>query len=249
MDDALVDKVLVIDVGTHKAEEVRLFEGRPRFTLRNCYRLSGRTEKVRRAAAKFTRDFSCRYVLIEPVAHRELCNFLAAVPSAMFLKGVVSCDPSGETTLLLAEKSLGNSIIPTKPGLSGQTAPTYNFHFPTLYEWLVETFVTNGDCDTILLRMNAEGVEGPIIDFLVNHASVRPKVVAGSLGDIEKCFGKDAYDEANRKLADARIPFVSFTSNSASWVRGLRAITKHLLAPPTLADRALAENRARSASH
>lgn len=226
-------KVLVIDVGTHKAEEVRLFEGRPRLTARNRYRAWRRggpraTAQIKRQALKFTGRFSFRYVLVEPVAHPELLDFLRDVPSALLFKGVVSCGASGPAALLLANASLGHSIIPTKPGLSGRKVETYNINFPALYELLIDAYVDNGDCDRVVLRMNAEGVEGPIVDFLADHASRKPDVLAGSLGDIRKCFGQEAYEQANGRLEEAGIPFVYFTSNVTTWASGLREIANLL---------------------
>jgi hypothetical protein len=229
----MTKRVLVIDVGTHKAEELWLFEGRPNFTARNLYRVWRRhgveaPAETKRQAQRFARKYACRYVLIEPIAHRKLLDFIEAVPTAIFLKGVVSCDASGPTTLLLANASLGHSIIPTKPGLSGETVGTYNIHFPALYELLVDTFIASGDCDRIIVRMNAEGVEGPIIDFLAGCASRKPDLLAGSLGDIKKCFGHDAYEKAKATLADARIPFVYFTSNPITWETALHQISELL---------------------
>jgi hypothetical protein len=222
--------VLVIDVGSHKAEEVWLLAGRPRFSARNYYRLLRHQGLKGIATAKsearsFARNFSCRYILVEPVAHRELLDFLEFVPSALFLKGVVSCGESGPETLLLAKESVGHSIIPSKPGLSGDRLPTYNLNFRSVYEMLIDAFVMNGDCDRIILRMNAEGVEGPIIDFLVEHASRKPDVFAGSIGDIEKCFGREAYDRAKTNLENGGIPFVYLTSNSTTWASGLKRLS------------------------
>lgn len=61
--------------------------------------------------------------------------------------------------------------------------------------------------------MNAEGVEGPIIDFLTSEASVKPAVIAGSIGDIRKCFGPAEYDRTIAAMAAADIPFVPLTSH------------------------------------
>lgn len=218
----------MIDVGTHKAEEVRLFEGRPSFSLLNHARLIrlGLTEtrSIRRISRSFKARHNCRYVLVEPVMHRELLAFVASVSSAILIGGVSSCTSDGPITLFMAPDSLGNSIVPSKPGLTGRTRETFNVDFARLYEFLLTTFVTTGDCDKIILRINAEGVEGPIIDFLANSASVKPDVMAGSIGDIKKCFGQEAYDTAMEILETSGIPFVYFTSSARTWSHGLTEI-------------------------
>jgi hypothetical protein len=152
--------------------------------------------------------------------HPQLMRFVATVPSFL-VGGVSSCNPSGSIELFMAENSLGNSIVASKPGLSSAKQEAFNVHFASLYEFVVSTFIESGDCSEIVLRMNAEGVEGPIIDFLAGTASVKPAVLAGSLGDIRKCFGEVEYERAVDTLQVASIPFVYLTSSPSSWAKGL----------------------------
>jgi hypothetical protein len=235
--------VLVIDIGSHKAQEVYLFEGRPVYSLMNRARIvhTGRPisegASIKRVSAQFKSTFKCRYVLIEPVMHRELLHFMKTVASAILINGVSSCAPNGPATLFMSRNSLGNSIIAAKPGLTGETRETFNFDFAVLYEFLLDIFVRSGDCEKIMVRMNAEGVEGPIIDFLANGAAVKPDVIAGSIGDVKKCFGQEAYDKTAQTMQCAGIPFVYLTSNAKTWASGLEQIMvalKHRkLAPVT----------------
>ncbi|MEB3415611.1 hypothetical protein VCJ71_05990 [Alteriqipengyuania sp. WL0013] len=218
-----MQKLLIIDVGTHKAEEVRLFAGDPSWTIRNRLRMVrakrlAEIAETDRLSRQFRSIFDCRYILIEPVMHRELIDFAGKEP-CLLLNGVTSCDADGPVDLLMAEDSLGNSIIPTKPNLTGEKKTTFNFNFPHLYEYLVETFADR----QIVIRMNAEGVEGPIIDYLA-HAKVRPALLAGSIGDIRKCFGEEAYAAAQATMERADIPFVYLTSHPRYWADGLRKI-------------------------
>jgi hypothetical protein len=235
-----MNTLCILDIGSHKAEEVMLLEGRPTWTTRNRLRVlrsSGyrpdtalnEIASVNRLSRQFSRSFRCRYVLVEPIMHDQLMQFVRTVPS-LLVSGVSSCNPSGSTELFMANDSLGNSIIPSKPGLSGTTRETFNVNFPELYEFVVSTFIHSGDCSRIIIRMNAEGVEGPIIDFLAAKASVKPAVLAGSLGDIRKCFGEQEYDRAMSQLDEAAIPFVYFTSSPASWAKGLESLMT-LLSP------------------
>jgi hypothetical protein len=231
--------VLVIDIGSHKAEEAMLLEGRPNLSNRNRYRLLRQAKfdprrataeilAIRRESEAFAATYSCRHILVEPVMHRELIEFVATSKNALLVNGVVSCDPSHETTLFMAGDSLGNSIRPEKPGLTGQTTTTFNINFVKFYEFLMDVYVRSGDCDKIILRMNAEGVEGPIIEWLANEADIRPDMLAGSIGDIKKCFGQAAYDKALADLERAGIPYIYFTSFPTAWLTGLRQITAAL---------------------
>lgn len=159
--------------------------------------------------------------------HSGLVAFVRSVPAAVLVNGTTSRAPSAPATLLMASDSLGNSLIASKPGLTGERRETFNVDFAAIYELAVDTFVRSGDCEKIVVRMNAEGVEGPIIEFLAS-ARIKPDVLAGSLGDIKKCFGQDAYEAAMQLLDDAGIPFVYLTSNVGSWASGLSGIMEIL---------------------
>jgi hypothetical protein len=221
----------ILDIGSHKAEEVRLFEGFPNWTARNRLRIL-RSNGFRPTAAlreigqvndlsqAFKTAFRCRYVLVEPIMHPELLHFVEKVPSIL-VGGVSSCQPSGVIKLLMANDSLGNSIVPSKPGLSGAVHETFNVDFADLYEFVARTFIESGDCAHIILRINAEGVEGPIIEYLAEKAPVKPAIIAGSLGDIRKCFGEAEYEQAMQTLEESNIPFVRLTSHPGSWAAGL----------------------------
>jgi hypothetical protein len=45
-------------------------------------------------------------------------------------------------------------------------------------------------------------------------------MIAESLGDIKKCFGNKAYEDAVLSLNNSGISFVYFTSNEMSWGGG-----------------------------
>ncbi len=227
-------KVLVIDIGSHKAEEVWLFEGKPAWTPRNLKRMlslhggnvfaaTRQIARITRASRDFARDFDCRYVLVEPVVHRELCDFVLH-SAAILIAGVSSDAPNGPVDLLLAQDSLGHSLHPQKPHLTDKTMATYNFEFTELYAYVVKAMGPPEHAGAIVLRMNAEGVEGPIISFLAQTDLHRPAIFAGSLGDIKKCFGQDAYDTALTKLSEAQIPFSYLTSHPKSWESALSEV-------------------------
>jgi hypothetical protein len=227
--------IVVLDIGTHKAEEVWLFEGAPRITYKTFLTLlrgHGPVKwffellEINRLSRNISKNFNFRYVLVEPVVHKELLKFLIGTQS-IFVGGVSSCYPSGPVQLLMAKDSLGNSIVSEKPGLTGELRETYNVNFKALYSFLIENFLQTGHSHGLLLRINAEGVEGPIIEYVLKTAT-KPLVIAGSLGDIKKCFGQKALDRTNAIIEDSRVPFVYLTSNPNTWSTGLRSIYIHL---------------------
>jgi hypothetical protein len=167
------------------------------------------------------------FMLIEPIFHREIADSLSLAADVVFIKGVTSASPAGEVTLRLAlTGDLGHSIIPSKPNLSDRGQPTVNFDFRDLLPWFRSCFgVREGDI--VVLRMNAEGVEKGIVEWLAAQAQEDSRgvdVFMGSLGDVKKCFGADAERDARRSLCLASIPFIYLTSNPGSWRPALEAL-------------------------
>jgi hypothetical protein len=113
--------------------------------------------------------------------------------------------------------------------------------------WLLQSFRVSHD-DIVILRMNAEGVEQGIIDWLTDDPSAAKSVqiVMGSTGDIKKCFGKDAEVAAQSRLAKAGIPFIYFTSNPGSWQPALDSLVAFLgtAFPPASGDTISPKSRA-----
>lgn len=225
-------RVIVLDIGTHKAQEVRLLGDRSlRFSLEVLWLLTrsyrGRLQafsdfrSIHEARAKLSELELC-YCLVEPVIYRETLSAMRKLENFVFLKGVCSSSPSGPQELRLSKGNLGHSIIPTKPNLTGETVPTWNYNFMDLLRW-VDASMRQSPDDLLVLRMNAEGVEKDIIADIVS-ASDAPRIDAffGSLGDIKKCFGEAEYRKAESSLAKMGIPFVYFTSSPRSWAQGLR---------------------------
>lgn len=230
---AVARRVIVLDIGTHKAQEVRLLgDYSMGFCLHFLYRLirsyRGRPEAFRdfsamQRARKELSKLEFFYCLIEPVIHEEALKPLRTLGDFMFLRGVCSSKPSGPEVLHLASRDLGHSIVPTKPNLSGETLPTWNYNFLDLLEW-VNANVRRSDSDMLVLRMNAEGVEKDIIADLarVGREVHRVDAFFGSLGDIKKCFGEAEYQKSVESLRQMAIPFVYFTSSPRSWAEALR---------------------------
>jgi hypothetical protein len=229
-------RLLVVDVGTHKGQEVRLLADRGwRWRFEMFTSLARHHRKLGRAWSDFR--MICRlqnrcaewgfcFMFIEPIFHREIADAFTLAPNIVFIKGVTSANPGGEVTLRLAcTGDLGHSIIPSKPNLSDRGQPTLNFDFRELLPWFRACFgVREGDI--VVLRMNAEGVERDIVEWVTSHgdSSRCVDVFMGSLGDVKKCFGADAERDAQRRLSTASIPFIYLTSNPGSWRPALEAL-------------------------
>lgn len=233
-------KIVVVDVGTHKGQEVRLLaDSSWRWRLAVFFSLLRHHRDIRLAwqalraivtAQIFlaTQDF--RFALVEPILHPEIIASMRLRGPSIFIKGVTSAQPSGEVMLRLAKAGdLGHSIIASKPNLSEATLATYNVDFRKLLPWILGTFDVSAH-DLVILRMNAEGVEQGIIEWLTEDpmAANAVQVIMGSLGDIKKCFGKAAEDAASSRLKMAGIPFIYFTSNAGSWPSAMNAIVSFI---------------------
>jgi hypothetical protein len=227
-------RIVVVDVGTHKGQEVRLLADRSRdwrrfvfFALlrhrRNVVNAWREAEEIARAQDVLsTKHFV--FALVEPVLHPEIMDSLRLSGPVLFLKGVTSAAPAGEVVLRLAKAGdLGHSIIETKPNLSNETLATYNFDFRTWLPWLLQSFRVSHD-DIVILRMNAEGVEQGIIDWLTEDAEVA----------------------AQSRLTKAGIPFIYFTSNPGSWQPALDSLVAFLgtAFPPASGDTISPKSRA-----
>lgn len=225
-------RMIVLDIGTHKAQEVRLLgDSSLGFTLRMLYALAksyrGRSAAFRdfqtiRKARRGLEGTQFYFCLIEPMIYPEAVRMLKRIGDFLFLRGVCSSKPSGPETLHIAQRNLGHSIIASKPNLSGQTVPTWNYNFLDLLAW-VNANVRRSDQDLLVLRMNAEGVERDIIRDMMKVGREVHRIDAffGSLGDIKKCFGEDELRKAEESLRNMGVPFVYFTSSPKSWANAL----------------------------
>ena len=163
------------------------------------------------------------FCFVEPVFYFKTAKFLRQAGNFVYLNGVCSALPSGAVKLLLAKDNLGNSIIESKPNLTGKHLDTWNYNFQELLDWC-NANLRQSDDDLLVLRMNAEGVEKDIVEYLHHAGVVRHRVRAlyGSLGDIRKCFGGEAEQKSISLLAETGIPYVYFTSSPKSWRGALK---------------------------
>ena len=164
-------------------------------------------------------------LMVEPVTYQQTMMFTKHLTSFTYVCGVASSRPSGPTTLHLSSDNLGHSIIPSKPNLTGHSHSTWNFNMLSTLEWYARSMCVSPQ-DTVILRINAEGVEKEIIEDLKANKDLYPKITAlfGSLGDVKKCFGTEAERSAQAALRELGIPYFYFTSSPRSWRPALEAL-------------------------
>jgi hypothetical protein len=186
--------------------------------------------EIRRLQARLAR-FEFFFCFVEPILYPPLLASLKHFRNFVLVKGVCSSASSGPEVLRLARASLGHSIIETKPNLSGETVPTWNFNFESLLRW-VDANARRSPDDRLILRMNAEGVEKDIIATMaaLDHDAPRVDAMFGSLGDIKKCFGEDALRTAEQQLTAMKVSHVYFTSSPKSWRTALMSLEQLLVA-------------------
>lgn len=223
--------VLMLDIGTHKAQEARLLADTSNFfkweilkELLKRHRLKPRAFGEWRAILanrERLKQLEMRFCFIEPIMYDSLLKTLKNIKVFSFFRGVTSAAASGEERLFLAKNNLGNSIIETKPDLTGESIQTWNYDFTEVLGWVERTLRTSPS-DILILRINAEGVEKDIIKFLHDTGnSFKIRGLFGSLGDIRKCFGEAEYDLAMTRLREMGIPYHYFTSNARGWKTSL----------------------------
>lgn len=232
-------RLIVVDIGTHKAQEARTIADRSLFfelsmlwSFAKHYRW-----RVTAAFADFISVSRCRaelrgvdsaFVFVEPIAYRQLRAFLPRLGAFAYIGGVCSQQQAvGWTDLWLARNGLGNSLFSSKPNLTGRKLSVWNVNFMATLDWVDKNFRTGSD-DLLILRMNAEGVELEVLEALAAHQQrgegCRVDAVFGSLGDIRKCFGKEAWEVAQGLLEEMSLPYVYFTSNPSSWAPALKQL-------------------------
>lgn len=228
--------MVVVDVGTHSGDEVRLLaclnlentRQRIRVFLRLCRELRNPLEALRHlrrieVAQEKLRTERARFVMVEPIPWRSLMRELVNFPEFIYLQGVTSQNKPGMTSLFLARKNLGHSIFHEKPGLTSKRLDVWNYRFSDVWESIVKLLDPAGE-EAIVLRINAEGVELEIIEECLLRLHPRPSVILGSLGDVKKVFGAEKLRSLQKLIRRENVPFIYFTSLPSSWAPGLEKL-------------------------
>jgi hypothetical protein len=241
INSAHFNKIYIIDIGTHKGQEALLIECNTiKFILqiftsivlrrfrRIHYLISGFKEfsdilKYKNKLKHFDKIF----VFVEPILHRSFLHNLHCFNNFIFLNGVTTLQNKSSIDLYLAKNDLGNSVFPEKPGLKGEKINVCNFRFDNLLESIYTLYNITED-DLVILRINAEGVEKEIIEFLYGNKFKHINYLFGSLGDIKKVFGPEESLRIQSILNDSGVEMIYFTSSPYSWHNALKSLVEIL---------------------
>ena len=225
----------LIDIGTHDGQEISLITGRHSLFglsihLLKLFKAKGieciiNLKKILNFSDKFSNNFKFRLICIEPIMSNILYSRIKIIKPDLIIKGIVSSNKSSFSNLYLSKNRLGNSIYKEKPNLSGKTIKVANISFSILFKELVLPYYKKEDI--LIVRINAEGIEKDLIDYLIQN-KIEIDLLAGSIGDIKKCWGESVYKEYATKMIDNKISFVYFTSNPFSWLPAMQKINQIL---------------------
>ena len=76
----------------------------------------------------------------------------------------------------------------------------------------------------ILLRLNCEGVEDDVIYSVYNIFGSKTKMICGSLNDVERVKGLDAFQKLEKFMNENKLLFVLFCPLIHSWPEAHTAI-------------------------
>ena len=231
--------MLVIDLGTHLGDEVRLLASlnlkKASERRRVWLRLVVATRSIWKANAELARieasqrilGSKVRIAMVEPMSWPRFMRNVSLMGSIIYFQGVTSLNPGGSIPLYLSKHHLGHSIFASKPGLTGRHVEVWNFEFELLWKTAVE-LLRGQDELQIVLRINIEGAEDQILGALLERIEPKPALIMGSLGDVKKVFGDQRLIDLQTKLSQSGIPFVYFTSLPTTWAPAMEALVNAL---------------------
>ena len=114
--------------------------------------------------------------------------------------------------------SQGNSVFSENDAVDKDTFVTtmgvsVNIFFHQLKLHIEELY----DDYEILLRLNCEGVEDDVIYSVYNIFGSKTKMICGSLNDVERVKGLDAFQKLEKFMNENKLPFVFFSPLIYSW--------------------------------
>ena len=235
-------KLIIIDVGTHEAQEFKaLFHLRVWDYLYNWLRhlnrirraggeacsLSTFTSMLSDAAWLRTQRNSVYYILVEP--NRRLCSLPVYAKADMFANIALA---SESKTFALRKLYFSNS------GKLGQGSSLF-IEKPNVvlsdFDWvlsidpehffteLMEQLADHGNIN-LVLRLNNEGAETEVIEAAHKVFGEKLIGILGSLSDVEKVKGPVAMRKLKSFIDDRNISFLPFHSDFATWPKALAFI-------------------------
>ena len=238
-------KIIWIDVGTHFGQEYSsIFSSNISF-FRHVIRrfLGGKVLKRGRFVSfKGLKNIIHARSKIRKRSKEFYTVFIEANPKIAYKKNIYSDadmvfnlaltdnsrTPVSITKLYLGngdELSQGSSIFLEKHNVQKDSyvatlGVSISDFFSELEIYLNEKF---GDYD-VLLRLNCEGVEDDVIYSVYNIFGSKTKMICGSLKDVERVKGLDAYQKLEKFINENKLPFVFFCPLIYSWPEAHTAI-------------------------
>ena len=116
------------------------------------------------------------------------------------------------------ELSQGSSVFSENDAVNKDTFLTtigvsVNIFFHQLKLHIEELY----DDYEILLRLNCEGMEDDVIYSVYNIFGSKTKMICGSLKDVERVKGLDAFQKLEKFMNENKLPFVFFSPLIYSW--------------------------------
>jgi len=244
---------VIIDIGTHKCEELNVliypsiseFWGLLRASAK---KLLGRSQLNLSSLLEcwsifFTKPLqgnldNLKVIALEP--NLDVCikkiNRLKRVIQVMHFPIVVLGHDFDESTDIVAlnmyDDSLSSSIYNKKNINKIEQLNCIGIDFYNFYKLLLAKSILTFD-DKIVVRMNCEGAEFGVVEGIRNliNDGVQIETVIGSLADVKKIHGKNKYDEMIHTLESCGLEYQYFKGTDLeSWPVGISEVKKAISA-------------------
>lgn len=236
------NRLVIIDIGSHKLEELLVLLGpfrrqigiylmwslrkMARNVLRGDFSAIGRIGQQWRVIRYFflrRRRYDVRVISVEPnvgVAHPYVDRLTRKVPVHYIPAAVLGHDakaPAEMKTLFFYDRSISSSIYrKARPVDKTKASICIGLKFDVIWDGLIEEGVISPD-DPFLLRMNCEGAELGVIECCAKR-NLKPLCVIGSIGDVDKIHGREAGDKTRAIMEAIGAPYFYFKGDDpATW--------------------------------
>jgi hypothetical protein len=232
-------KIVWIDVGTHLAQEYDsvmgsnfniyikllrrfigwLFLSKGKFlNIRDLKSIFYAREIIKKNKNRFS------FYFVE--ANSKIINKKKAYLNANGIFNIALIDRANKafriTKLFIANNnafSTGNSIFKNKKNININhfiftAGISTDFFFKEIKLNLEQEFGKNY---LVLLRLNCEGVEDDIIYSAHSFFKKKLSLICGTIDDVEKCKGNEAYKELMKFMTLKKISFVNFSPSVNTW--------------------------------
>jgi hypothetical protein len=236
--------VIVIDVGVHRGQEMRLLLGdgysiffkqilvtcwnelkaghlrelRP--FLIDALKLLSSFKVIRRRAKDWI------WIGVDPVVQYDFAKFFSLYDA--FYSIALRSSPENRVNFdqffvaKTDEKEIGGSLF--KSGDEFVSRDVISVDAEYFFSRLRSRFDNEFKDYQIILRMNCEGAEGVVIEGSLKVFGSKIALVAGTLADLQKIYGEKEFLRVNSILAAHRLEIVEFSPLISSWKDAFSAL-------------------------